>query len=140
MVHGKRFNIFQVKSYREQLVPEGGLEPPHSQGASDFESDASTSSTTPARGTCNIRAPISLQALAVASITPTLHQRPLLRIPIFCTLEHSGQATAEVSYGTPPSMTDNKGNKPIRGRQLQNLKRCHTRKSGAQKFFLKTGF
>ena len=30
------------------MVPEGGLEPPHSQGASDFESDASTNSTTPA--------------------------------------------------------------------------------------------
>ena len=31
------------------LVPEGGLEPPQAQGSSDFESDASTSSTTPAR-------------------------------------------------------------------------------------------
>jgi hypothetical protein len=30
------------------LVPEGGLEPPQAQGSSDFESDASTSSTTPA--------------------------------------------------------------------------------------------
>ena len=30
------------------MVPEGGLEPPQAQGPSDFESDASTSSTTPA--------------------------------------------------------------------------------------------
>jgi hypothetical protein len=45
------------------MVPEGGLEPPHSQGASDFESDASTSSTTPACVSCIIKAYMALQVL-----------------------------------------------------------------------------
>lgn len=35
-------------NYSESLVPEAGLEPAQRQAPSDFESDASSSSTTPA--------------------------------------------------------------------------------------------
>ena len=53
-----------MKAYKKpliKLVPEGGLEPPQAQGPSDFESDASTSSTTPALCWCIIKALHALQ-------------------------------------------------------------------------------
>ena len=67
----------QIGSYIQKMVPEVGIEPTRTQGPGDFESPASTNSTTPARYHSIFPAPLLASAFAVASAVKLTPVKPL---------------------------------------------------------------